>query len=126
MLSAVLRLLLCSFVLTSSLAPIFACHCHPPTLPETYFRTATANYVRARVLRVGEPTHFGHSGIRRYVLQIQQMYKGCPRGKIIVVRTQAVGPACGILLEKGASYVLPLTKEKSPFINRCTVSISTF
>lgn len=117
--SKLLHFVVISLLLFSSLNPVSGCKCIPPSLERTYYSRSTVNYVRARVVRVIDAkTSFG---TRRYVLRIQQNYKGCPPRKTITVRTRAQSAACGVFLKKGSPYVLPLRKGISQSIVLCDV-----
>lgn len=124
-----MKFLLLTITILALFSSSLGCSCVPTTLKRDYFLPSTKFFVRAVVVEASDPCNGTveacASQKRFYKLQIQNVYKGCLTQKTIKVVSEGdPSAACGIILVKGISYVLPLSNELVPRINSCQVRIS--
>lgn len=106
-------------LLAALLSSAFACKCINPTLHRTYYATDVANYVKTTVISSNTDQELG---LIKYILSVDKNFKGCAPGKKVEVYTPESSAACGVSLDVGTQYVLPLREEKMRMIFLCDVS----
>lgn len=94
-----------------------ACSCLKPTLKGTYFASSTKYVIRATPIAV-----FTVGSSRFYALRVQTLFKGCLKHSTLIIKTSISSASCGVYLQIGQSYLLPLKAGFPPTIHLCDVS----
>lgn len=100
---------------------VHGCSCLPTTLEKTYFSSSTDRYVQA--VPVSEYDNDEEEKV--YVFTVSKVYKGC-KLKRFAAKTAISSATCGITLQIGTAYIIPLPYSLIPFpyLNSCQVSFS--
>lgn len=113
-----MKFLYAAVILTSSLCIANACSCtFPAILKRDFFAPQTAMVIKGRVLSSG-PLDIS-SGAMVYLIQTEVIYKGCNVNNIITATSPDPSAACGVSLQVGTSYIIPLSADVIPTLSQC-------
>lgn len=104
-----------------------ACKCATHSLENDFYGTNTESFVRATVVAAYEPIEGDCAEDQKehrkrfYTLKVAQEYKSCSKAGFRIVETGCCTSSCGMILEKGMEYVMPIPKGSIPLINSCMV-----
>lgn len=101
-----------------------ACRCLVPTLQDQYFDTSTTNIIKGTVLSREEVSN--PFDTIAYTIKVEGVYKACLSSSIVKLYTASSSGACGVFLEEGEAYILPIRDEKKPSISLCDVGIGSY
>lgn len=98
-----------------------ACSCLPPDIARSY--NDATDVVEARIVRVVRRA----PDMRvRYVARVHDTFKGCTRaGQMVILETASSSAACGVHLERGATYLLNGTRAPTHMSHRLVLSINS-
>lgn len=109
-------------LLLTNCSPARACSNLPESLdPEQEFFSARTQYVVRAIPILLLP--FSQTS-RRYLLNVQAAYKGCP-SRLMLIQTPISSAQCGVTLERGQSYLLMLNFDSPPLLLSTNVSLGT-
>lgn len=104
-----------------------ACSCGPRSFPVQYRAAVNAGtpLSLATVLRSFTRSNIPLNGDRFYVLRVTKVFGRCKRRTrfVTVARTKVQGSLCGVSLQTGKTYLLPIRRSGGTRLVLCNVNI---
>eukprot|EP00737_Agarophyton_chilense_P002818 gb/GEZJ01003242.1/.p1 GENE.gb/GEZJ01003242.1/~~gb/GEZJ01003242.1/.p1 ORF type:complete len:200 (-),score=16.51 gb/GEZJ01003242.1/:215-814(-) len=95
-----------------------ACSCFPTTLKRDFFSPNTERVIKGKVLFAGGGGS-APDATRFFVIRTEEIYKGCNVPNIVFATSPVQSATCGINLQQGTSYILPLPAGDISSLNLC-------
>eukprot|EP00737_Agarophyton_chilense_P004908 gb/GEZJ01006653.1/.p1 GENE.gb/GEZJ01006653.1/~~gb/GEZJ01006653.1/.p1 ORF type:complete len:200 (-),score=15.63 gb/GEZJ01006653.1/:177-776(-) len=112
------KLLWIGFMLSCVLFVANGCKCFPATLKRDFFSPDTESVIKGKVLFASvDGTALDAS--RFFVIRTEKIFKGCNVPSIVFATSPVQSATCGINLQQGNSYILPLPAGDILRLNSC-------